>query len=674
MRDKQKSYVNFKRLDLQAATATLIVVLSSATSGVAQSTSSLPANSIVPIPSNYSTGQIGTFGPSPSGNVIQASALIAAQQNLTSYPIVRAVDGTIDWSSAISNARSALSEKSLPQPSVAKAKLEQSIVAMENLFTTAGEKRKSGWLDFLMIEALRKEMAKDQPSVNDLIQIEKNTRQNHPGLELKVVSDFRKNLVTYIDALRFGSDPTLTIRAIDSRLEALSKTLAEKRSEMSRLEIDRDLGLIANYLASAGQAPQLLNSIRNTYSKPTARVLVSQAFLQKHFQTPVNQPTAVNENILGTQLRGQSCFLGQVAPILVSNYKAATVQLQLRGQFSANNTGVNRGVTVQTSSRASILASESVQLGNNGLVDLNDTNVSSSFESQINSIDHNLRIVRRIATRKAAEQKPQADAIGRSRLESRLSGQFHEQVVSRLSQSNQRLQPPALLALARLGLTRPVRQSWSSPNYLALLWDTRGADQLAADSSCPLVVENFGVTIQIHQSMLNNAFDPVLAGRVIRSKDLDGFSKQLGELSDEELTKEAKGEPWAITLAGYHPVEVEFDKGLVSFQIRTVRLDRGDQSLDQPATIRANYRMVLVDGKLQFRREGDVDIQFAGRAQRGLRSVTLRSFMKSKFDQALKEDLLREPIDVSKSLPSDAPRLQMVAVQSNEGWLQFTLD
>jgi hypothetical protein len=578
--------------------------------------------------------------------------------------------------SILENARTRLDASLLPSPDASEQKLRQSIANLSSHLGSAGSQRQSDWLSFLKIDQLQKQLDAEIPDLNELTQIEKNTRQNYAGLEMAAVKQLRNDLEDYIDALRFGADPAATIKGLDERLAALVKQFTEEADSLSELETTRDLGVMIGYLESANQVSDVQQSIVQAYRKPTARVLVSQSFINRAFVRPVNQTNPVNELILGTTLRGTSVMQGQVMPKLVSNASAATLELHLSGQFSSNNVGKNRGVTVLTSSNAGVAACETIQLTDHGLISFNDTGVDTNFQSRINSIQHKLKIVRKIASRKAAEQKPQADAIGQSRLERRLGNQFHEQLDEQLDESNARLQPPALPALSRLGLPRPMRRSWSSNSYLSLLWDSREGTQLAAPSSCPHIVPTEGITAQLHQSMIANYLGPVLSGRTIRSKDLPKLVKQFGAEAGEELAKESEGQAWAITLANYHPVEVEFEDEVVSFHIRVIKLERDgdDQALTQPATIRVNYKVELADGYLQLRRQGEVEIEFAGRAQRGTRAAALRGFLKSKFDKAFKETLFKEPIRPTDRLPANLPPLSIASVNSNLGWLQVTLN
>jgi hypothetical protein len=362
-----------------------------------------------------------------------------------------------------------------------------------------------------------------------------------------------------------------------------------------------------------------------------------------------------------------------VNPRLLDNPNQASLKLLLSANFSSQNIGTNRGVTVHTRGSANVVASESISLTEIGLASNNDTFASAPLQSDITSIEHRLKIVRAIAANKAAEQKPQANAIGQGRLESRIRNQFHEQLNQQLAESNSRIRSPDFTIFNRLGLDKPQRTSWSSCDFLSILWRQQGPAQLAAPASCPLVVPGQGVTIQLHQSAIINTIDPIISGRILQNADLDDMAVQFGADPSQDLREEAGGEPWSITMAGYHPVVVEFDDQLIRFRIRTTRLDRGDQALDQSASIEASYKPIIQNGGIQLQRVGDVTIDFVGRAQSGLRGVTMRSFLRKKFDSVFKQELFETPLRPTDRLPSNIP-LSLVDVQVDDGWLQASLN
>jgi len=573
-----------------------------------------------------------------------------------------------NWALEVANAQKNLDPNRLPDIAKTRDRLDQAIKVLENFLATSPQ-HEANWLAFLTWNDLKKELKEEAPDQEKLTQIEKSFRQNYFGLELRQFTNVRDALTSYITALKFSTDRSTAIQIFTNRLSKLSEQL-QLPNATQNFEGTREIGQTIAYLMQGNQSDSLVGAVRSQYSRSNARVLISSEFVNARFSKPVNEANPVNEIILGTQLFGQSWMQGWVTPQLIDSSSQAAMRLNLNGAFSSQNIGYNRSVKLHTQGSGSVVACETIALTDNGLVPLNDTASDAMLSSQIDSIEAKLRIVRKIASKQAAKQKPEADSIAEGRLETRVRTQFHERLAQQISEANQRIQNPDLTVLARLGLDRPNRTTWSSPQYMALLWKLQSQTQLAAPASCPLVVDPTGVTVQLHESVVTNLLDPVLAGRTLRSTELDTLAPQFGGVLGKGLIKQKDEKPWAITMAPFHPVEIQLDDSLVTFRIRTKRLDSGDQGVDKAASIEASYKIVLIDGAIQLERQGDVKIVFA--EQRGSRAATMRGALKKIFDEVLKQKLLDEPFRITDRLPSEL-NLSLSSIQVDDGWIQMHL-
>lgn len=609
-----------------------------------------------------------------SASYSMAAAAPSFSSSVVNSSIGTSMASTRNWAIDIANAQLALDASRFPSIETSRSKLELAMRNLENFLATSPA-HQADWLNFLTWNQLNEELRKANPDQFALTQIEKTFRQNYLGLEMKQFTDVRDALKNYVQALRFGSDSAKSIEILNNRLKKLSEEIQTPGYEKNFSSI-RDIGLTLAYLTQARQSPLLVSAVRSNFSKANARVLVSSEFVHRKFGRPVNEANPVDEVILGTQLYGQSFLRGWVIPQLLDSSTNAAIRLNLSGDFTSQNIGYNRSVKLHTQGFAQVAASETIAITENGLVQLNDTGVDADLTSQIDSIEAKLKIVRRIASRQAAKQKPLADAIGEGRLENRIRDQFHSQLSQQLSQANAKLKTPDLPVLNRLGLIRPKRTTWSSPNFLAMLWKLQDADQLAAPTSCPLVVQPSGITVQLHESVITNLTDPVLSGRVIKSTEMDAMAEQFGGVLGTKKNPANTEEPWSITMENYHPVEVELDNSLITFRIRTTKLtklDRSNQELEQPASVEASYAVQLINGAIQLERQGDVKINFSGRQQGGVRATSLRSFLRKRFDEVFKQQLLDSPIRVLDNLPEELRGLELASIDIDDGWIQANL-
>ena len=574
-----------------------------------------------------------------------------------------------NWAQDVANAQLNLDPNRLPDIGTARQRLDQAMSNLESFLATSPQ-HQSNWLAFLAWNDLQKELKEEKPDLDRITQIEKAFRQNYFGLEMRQFTGVRDALANYAHALKFGSDKSKAIESFNKLLTKLSEQL-QLPNATADFENTREVGQSVAYLVQGNQASSLVQSVRGAFSRANARVLISSEFVSKRFSRPVNEANPVNEVILGTQLFGKSWLQGYVTPQLLDSSSNAALRLNLNGSFSSQNIGYNRSVKLHTQGAGSVAASETIALTDRGLVPLNDTSSDANLASQINDIEARLRIVRKIASKQAAKQKPQADSIAEGRLENRIRTQFHEKLTQQISEANERIKTPDLPVLTRLGVDRPSRTTWSSPQYLALLWKLQGQSQLAAPTSCPLVVDPSGVTVQLHHSVVTNLLDPVLAGRIIKNTDVDSISTQFGGTLGKGLAQQKDEKPWAITMAPFHPVEIELDDSLVKFRIRTSRLDSGDQVLKMGASIEAAYKIVLTDGAIQLERQDDVKIVLA--EQRGARPATIRRLLKKIFDDVFKQKLLDQPVRITDRLPNELKDLSLMSISVDDGWIQAHL-
>ncbi len=571
-------------------------------------------------------------------------------------------------------ARKQLSKDKLPNVAAAKREL---IVALDNLerFLSTNPKQVERWKEFLRLDEVRAEANSENPNPAILVDLETSMRQNYRGLEYAQYTKLRDSLMQYHRALRFGASPEQTIKAIDLRLEKLVETLNEPfESETARSEA---VGVIANYLDLSGQAPASLSAIRAKYSQPNVQAYVRESFVTRMLVRPVAQPTAVNECLLGTRVVGSASLNGNVLADLMPSNNGVSLCLSLNANMSTNNTGYNRGVVLRSTGSSPIQADKQIFVTPTG-ISSTSASVATNLQTQINAIEHRSRIVRRIAKRKAAETQPQANVIAEGRLQDRVRTQFDQQVEEQLGQARVQFasfqqQARSRPELVRIGLPMPTYSYNSSSTAIQGVLTQRTNSQLAARTPSDLPkAADAQIVIDAHQSAVINAIDVFLAGRTLRNQDLDDLVKQFGGKVTPELEKEANADPWSITFAAFHPIQVELDDGLVKLTLRIGQMTRGEQVLKQDAAVSATYRPTVYNGFLRMDREGPVNIEFFGKIS-NIGAVSMRAFLKGKFEETFKPLLVNAPITLPPPKQPNMPWVQISSLQLDNGWVQVSL-
>ncbi|MDX1925616.1 MAG: hypothetical protein SFV81_03810 [Pirellulaceae bacterium] len=571
-------------------------------------------------------------------------------------------------------ARKQLDKDRLPEIESARREL---ITALENLerFLATNPKQVEAWNAFLRLDSVREQAHAEKPDTALLIDLETSMRQNYLGLEYPQYTKLRESLLHFHRALRFSTSPEQTIKAIDVRLERLVETLNEPfESETERSEV---VGVIANYLDLTNQAPDSLAAFRTKYSHPNVQAYVRESFVSRMLVRPVAQPSDVNECLLGTRVVGTAFLNGNVSADLMPSNNGVSLCLNLNANMSTNSTGYNRGVVIRSTGGSPIQASKQIFVSPIG-ISSTAASVATDLQTQINSIEHRSRIVRRIATRKAAETQPQANVIAEGRLQNRVRSQFDQQVEEQLGQarvqfSNFQQQSQSRPELTRIGWPMPTYTYNSTTNAIHGLLTQRTKSQLSALKPCDLPKSSDAqVILEAHQSAMMNAIDVFLGGRTLRNNDLDDLVKQFGGKVTPELEKEANSDPWSITFAAFHPIQIDLNDGLVNLTLRIGQMTRGDQVLKQDASVTAVYRPTVNNGYFRMDREGDVKIEFFGKIS-NIAAVSMRAFLKGKFEDTFKPLLVNAPINLPAPKQANVPPVQISDLQLDNGWLQVNL-
>jgi len=569
-------------------------------------------------------------------------------------------------------AQKQLNVNTLPKLDVARQQLISALDNLERYLQTNPSSREA-WRSFLRLDAMRSEAEKEKPSVTSLTDLEMAMRQNYLGLEYQPYTKVRDCLADFKLALRWGANPKQSLELLDTRLARLVETLNEPIADA---DLNEAVSVVALYLEQSNQAPVSLAAFCSKYSQPNIQAQVSESFITRLLARPVAQPSAVNECLLGTTVVGVASLNGAVTAYLMPSQNGISLCLNLNANLTTNSTGYNRGVVLRSTGASPIHAAKQINVTPQGIYS-SPASVATNLQTQINSIEHRSRIVRRIAKRKVAESQPQAKVIAEGRLQSRVSTQFDQQVEGQLSQSRSQLasfqqRAQSRPELARIGIPKPTYSFNSSASAVHALATERATSQLSAPRASPLPQSSDAqVFIDAHESVVMNAIDIFLSGRTIRNSELDELVTQFGAKVTPELQAEADSEPWSITFASIHPILIEMNDGLVKITLRISKMTRGEQTLNQDTVVSATYRPSIANGYLRLDREGEMGINFIGRG--GLGSVSLKPFIKGKFEKTFKPVLVNAPVNLPTPNNPAFPRLQVSNLIVDNGWAQISL-
>lgn len=506
----------------------------------------------------------------------------------------------------------------------------------------ADAETRDAWLDYFNLEPLIgaiRSQATPGELANEAVSVRDRLIGTTPGLEMLAVRQVREAVDKLVDSMMFR-DPEQSISMLRGQLETLSEMVQQVGATPSPDEFNAISARVALF-ESSGQTGELVRAFRDVFGRPNVAILVGSPLVQQAIERSVVRERPVRDCILGTRLVGHAVLSGNVTASLLPSSDAAQIQLTFVGNMVSDNIGYNGPVRLKTEGNAEVTVTRGMVVDSSG-IQFGPALTEADLETRVLCIDHPLALVRNIASKQAAKQKPLADKIALEKLRSQVSSQFAAETGEVSPVTPSELLDRAETMLQRLSLTRPT-QSWSSTTE-AIQIDSvfRGPQQLASVIHRPEVSSPYAVAVQIHESAVENAFSVMLAGRSLNERRLNEILEKTAEMKRSE--DEADSEPpFEISFSRSRPVIFECRDGRLRLGLRGTRFVQGDRVIRKAMEITAIYEPSHTDdGKVFLRRTDDVDVDFP-RQRLTLGEAGLKPIIQKAFSKVFPEQVLDQP-------------------------------
>jgi hypothetical protein len=287
------------------------------------------------------------------------------------------------------------------------------------------------------------------------------------------------------------------------------------------------------------------------------------------------------------------------------------------------------------------------------------------------------RFVEKIAWKKAAAQKGQAEAIASAHAQVRINTRVDQQTEDLLTQSNEQYTDKFWGPLNERGLFPEQLQLSSSGQSMKIVALGAAPLQLAALGEPPRIATpdaDLGATV--HESMINNMLQIALGGMIVREENVQEIATRLLGHLPEQLKPDKEQEPWAVTFAEQQPISVAFGNNEVRVTVRGHRFARGDNNYPG-MNVTARYQLVGTGQQVKAVRQGGLEIfppDFVpGSGQRlSGRQVAIRKLLQRRFGKIFPEEMVPQGF-VPKGNLAKAGKLTPVEIASRDGWLLVAL-
>ncbi len=499
------------------------------------------------------------------------------------------------------------------------------------------------------------------------------------------------SLEQFLKTFRYGNDDNLQEKFL-LRLKELEENLVKIRGSDAR-EASALLGESLSWLENANQVSPLVAALRAKYSLPNLYVAVSGKLVQQLGSQSFSQSSPVRQNFKGRLVRGNSRIDGHVNLNLRDDPNQIHVDVNLSGSLAASTYVQQRKLQIFSETSGCLSAQRSL-LANIGGLFASEPNVDVRVQTNLNGTTSKWDLVNRIAAKKFAESKADAEAETTQQTKEQLSSQFTDQTDAAVVAGQDAL-AQAQDVLASNARLAPEMYLRSTPTQIVLIGKKSSPSALAspdypAHSSIPT-----DVSVRIHESVLSNFFERTFSGKTFSNEELAEMGevfggeapaalkkaeKPEGDRGDAEDDDEVEDESFSITFSTIRPIQFEFDDSAFGIAISGVRFLQGDKKINTGLKIGLRFKIKQINGKLKLVRDGKAELDYVtvGDKKKDAKAIAFRSFLNGKLNPKdggeqisvdLPDNLL--PLGQLEGLKDNklAQGMTLVQCRAEKGWL-----
>lgn len=503
------------------------------------------------------------------------------------------------------------------------------------------------WKRYLKWDLLEAQLAEDarvdRASLDNLGVVLRRFRSNYPGLELPVFTRVAAAIDKYRDlafwhALAARRDTAPVFGSLAKNLDEQLRRHQEAPTVETTRQIATALGTI-DYL---GAAPEAVEVIRATYSQPNIVADVSTAALNE-LAGPVCQIRPVRECILGATIRGTAITNGLVTFQPRDARNRIELDMYLNGVINSQTTGYKKPVQIRATGYTNYWASKRLLISDDQFTTVG-LSVDAHTRTRIHSVrktggKFGRRIIEKIAWKKVHQSKAQSERIAARKAEEQIARNFNDQVVTALTNGRVSYEEKVRTPLRRVALLTDAIRLASDTQGIHSQLVLASHRQIATDTRPPQRSANNDVTVQVHETAVNNFLPTVLGGASLRQDSaeqkpkLEGDVPQwLRELASKSPKEAIEGDqsslegptlaepvseedaanfrPWHFVLNSEAPASVSFTDQKLVLRMRLAELKASADETEEPRRnwdFIVTYRVIQDGNEVLLRREGDIE-------------------------------------------------------------------
>ena len=422
-----------------------------------------------------------------------------------------------------------------------------------------------------------------------------------------------------IDQLQRAIQPW-TAQAID--YAAFLSKIEQQESEPVGLSFNEVTEVVRTLRhAENPNAANIAEVIDRDYRNANMRISISEAMMQRLLPKIDPHTMPMRTQIFSTKVNGVTRVDSELKVDLQPANDRWSFTLETHGTMKTQSTGRQGTTSVSTSRQSQFMAATPIEISRDG-VDIKDSNVDVAGATRLRGIHTNYDswpvfgpMIRNIAESQYHERAGAMNRIANRRIKTQLGNEITSRLSDRVELRSSQVRESVLSPLDRLQLDPRVFELQTTEERLTARYRLAGDWQLAAFTPRPRAPQSSLMSVQVHQSALNNTMEQLVPRD--QSKTIDELIVQglsIFGVTDPELPSDLP-EGVVVQFAKTRPITVELEDGVMWMTLRIVKLTRDRMKLSR-FIVRAAYRPEIDGINAHLVRDGHLRISGPGMSMR----------------------------------------------------------
>ena len=427
---------------------------------------------------------------------------------------------------------------------------------------------------------------------------------------------------------------------------------------------------------------QIAQHLNAHYRNANVRFSVSGRLLNRLIPQLPATAEPVSETVQGAKVSGNSQIYNNIRIALEPNPSQLSLRLESSGHIDADTVARTNTFQVSNQGRAHFHVFQNLKIGPEGINALEAPYSTSSANQNVVGLESTLDNVpfvgwmaRKLATNKLREDGPKTARLFKEKVRVSAESRMRQEAQNSVDKLRQYTYQNFFEPLVRMELEPQAVQMSTSADQLMMRYRIAGPDQMAANSARPRDSGQSLISLQLHQTAINNAIDRVgLKGNTF---NIDELSTHLSDVIGLPLSmgadksKSSDKKYAEIGFASLAPIEIEFveDRFRITLNLKTLKIGKKGKQWKNLSLVAAyepiasGTQFVLVQDDQGTRIKGKKRIKFTDKA--AISTVMKVMFKKQYIVNAL-------PQRVMTRLGGD--RLTISQLVISDGWISLSFD